>query len=176
MEDLEYKIAEREQKDLDYNINVNGLPNMSYEDSVSTFINIGKELQVDISKNDIASIQQLENKRTKKLYYSFQLKDSQIKSLFIQKRKQKKIFITASNQITSSEENLATATRLYINEHLSKFNFDLLNHAKSLKQHGYNYICYKFGKIFVRKSGNSNIILIRSMNMVNDLINNLPNA
>lgn len=57
-----------------------------------------------------------------------------------EKSKEKKIFIDSWKPILSAENiNLPNAKRIYINEQLSRFNFNLLNHAKSLKQHGYNY-------------------------------------
>ena len=37
-------------------------------------------------------------------------------------------------------------------------------------------VWYKFGKIFVRKTGNSNIRIINSMKMIDNLINDLPTA
>lgn len=176
LEDLEYKMAEMDQKELDFNININGLPNMAYEESFSTLLKIGKELEINVSDDDIVGIRKLENKKTKRCDYSFQLRNNNIRSLFLTRRMDKRIFITPSKEIVCGVDNLPNASRIYINEHLSKFNFNLLNQAKSLKQHGYNYIWYKFGKIFVRKTGNSNIILIRSMKMVNDLINSLPSV
>lgn len=174
LEDLEYKLAEREQKDLDYNININGLLNLTFEEPASVLLNIGQELEINISNEDIINIRKLENKKTKKTDYSFELKNEKIRSLFLMRRMEKQLFITASKEVVSAPDPLPNANQIYINEHLSKFNFNLLNHAKSLKQHGYHYIRYKFGKIFVRKTGNSNIILIRSMGMVNDLISRLP--
>lgn len=93
------------------------------------------------------------------------------------KRKEKKIFINSTKNIFSVQNNnMPNANRIYINEQLTKFNFNLFNHAESLKQHGYNYVWYKFGKIFVRKTGNSNILVIRSMKMVDNLINGLPTS
>lgn len=176
LNDVEYKLAEKEQQELDCTINLNGLPNISLQESASVLIQISEGLDIGITEDDIINIKKLENKKTKKIDYSYEFKNSKIRSLFLMKRMEKKIFVTSSKEVICTKDTLPNANRLYINEPLTKFNFNLLNHAKSLKQHGYTYVWYKFGKIFVRKTGNSNIILIRSLNEINDLISRLPNS
>lgn len=131
---------------------------------------------IKIESSDISKITKFENKKSKKFDYSIEFKDEKLRSLLLTKRKEKRLFINSSKQIISADNNeLPNAQRIYINEQLSQFHFHLLNHAKSLKQHGYNFIWFKFGKIFVRKSGNSHIINFLLASMVNDLISTLPN-
>lgn len=178
VEELELKIADSEQFQIDDTINVNGLSVLSYEEASLAFINIANELNINISSEDIINIKKLENKKTKKIDYSFQLHDIQLKNEFLKRRKGRKIFVDSKKVISSTcfDDNSVKSnetTRIYLNENLTQFNFNLLRNAKSLRQHGYKYIWYKFGKIYVKKSDNSEIIIIRSLRMIENLISNI---
>jgi len=81
------------------------------------------------------------------------------------------IFSVNSNSSTINK----SSSRIFINEHLSKFNNHLLNHAKSLKNRGYKYVWYKFGKILVKETDSSETILIKNYNTVDDLIQKFQN-
>lgn len=177
IDELKHQFGEKDQKELCRNININGLPALSYDEVFNSVVNIANELNIQIENPDISKITKFENKRSKNVDYSIEFKDEKLRSLLLSKRREKRLFVNQSKEIISADSNdLPNAKRIYINEQLSQFHFHLLNHAKSLKQHGYDFVWFKFGKVFVRKSGNSNIINIRSTNMVDDLINNLPNC
>lgn len=175
VDELKYHLGEIEQKELNKSININGLPQLNDEEQIKTITEIAHELNFDFDASEITKISKMENERLKSVDYSFEFKNEKIRSMFLMKRKEKKIFINSAKNIFSLENNnMPNAKRIYINEQLTKSNFNLFNHAKSLKQHGYNYVWYKFGKIFVRKTGNSNIHIIRSVKMIDNLINDLP--
>lgn len=105
-------------------------------------------------------------KKTNKHDYMFELKNKDLKKEIINKRKTKLIYFNNSLEIFSVNSNSTTInknnSRIFINDHLSKFNSHLFKHAKSLKNCNYKYIWYKFGKIFVKKDDNSEVINIRS--------------
>lgn len=175
VDELKYQLGEIEQKELNNSININGLPQLSEEEQTTAIINIAEKFNIDLNASEITKITKLENKKLKSVDYQFEFKNEKIRTMFLSKRKEKKIFIDSKKTIFSVDNNnMPNAKRIYINEQLTKFNFNLFNHAKSLKQHGFNYVWYKFGKNFVRKTGNSNVLIIRSMQMVDNLINELP--
>ena len=138
-DELKYKLGEIEQKELNKSININGLPQLNEEEQVNAITDIAKELNFELDAADITKISKMENKRLKSVDYSFEFKNEKIRTMFLMKRKEKKMFINSEKQIFSVQNNnMPNATRIYINEQLTKFNFNLFNHAKSLKQHGYN--------------------------------------
>lgn len=181
IDELKCKIGEIEQKDLRKKLNFVGLPSLNIEEQPKIINDILKEMNINITNEDIKNISKYENKTTKTTDYTIELKNENLKTLILNKRKEKRIFINSKKQIISEDLNQTIngsnqdKKPIYINEHLSKFHFDLLKHAKSLKQHGYNYVWYKFEKIYVRKTGNSKIINIRSMKTIDNLINQINN-
>ncbi|KAG8314491.1 hypothetical protein J6590_092103 [Homalodisca vitripennis] len=60
-------------------------------------------------------------------------------------------------------------TNVYINEHLTPFNKNLLYNAKKLREHGWKYT--REGKIFVEKNEGDRAIRITSLDQVNGLLN-----
>lgn len=141
-----------------------------------TIVKVAKELGVDLQLNDTVSLNKLENKKTKKVDYNIELKNESLKSAVMQNRKEKQIFISPNNEISIEDAETTiranrSKKRIYINDHMTNSNFNLLKHAKQLLKEGWKYVWYKFGKFFVKKSHNSNIIIIRSMRMVNDFNN-----
>lgn len=142
------------------------MQNLNLEDAKKSIVEVAKELKINIQTKD--GITKLQNKKTKKVDYNVEFKNESLKSTFMQKRKEKQIFVSQTNEISSEDANSTirankSKKQIYINDHLTHFNFNLWKHAKSLLKEGWKYVWCKFGKIFVKKSDNSNIIIIRSM-------------
>lgn len=81
----------------------------------------------------------------------------------MQKRKEKQIFIHQNNEISSEDMETTiranrSKRRIFINDHLTNLNFNLLKHTRLLLKEGWKYVWFKFGKIFVKKSDNSKVI------------------
>lgn len=165
---------EIKQEKLENHFNINGLPQLTKDQSIDVVLKIANELEINLTKSDIKDIQYFNNKKTNKHDYIFELKNKELKKEFIYKRKSKLIFVNNNLDIFSVNSNSTTInknnSRIFINDHLSKFNHYLFNHAKSLKNCNYKYIWYKFGKIFVKKDDNSEVINVRSYQTIDNLI------
>lgn len=61
-------------------------------------------------------------------------------------------------------------TRLYINENLPTSCYRLLREAKKLKDTGFKYVWYRYGKVFVRKAEGDKVIVIKSLSDVSALV------
>ena len=58
---------------------------------------------------------------------------------------------------------------MYVNEHLTMHNKNLLYQAKKLKQLGFKYVWTVEGKIFIRKSENDERIRVTTITELNKL-------
>lgn len=172
--ELKFDLNELRQDKLENHFNINGLPQMTKEKSIEVVLKVAEELDVNLVSSDIKEVSCFVNKRTNKSDYVFELKKPELKKELIMKRKSKLIYANNNLEIFSVNSNSSTinrnSSRIFINDHLCQFNHHLLNHAKSLKNCGYKYVWYKFGKIFVKKDDTSEIISIRSYQMIDNLI------
>lgn len=170
---------EIKQEKLENHFNINGLPQLTKEETVEVVVKIANELNINLTPTDIEDINYFNNKRTNKHDYVFELKNKDQKKEFINKRKSKLIYVNNNLEVFSVNSNSSTIndnrSRIFINDHLTKFNHNLLNHAKSLKNCQYKYVWYKFGRIFAKQSDNSEIINIRSYQAIDILIERFEN-
>lgn len=78
--------------------------------------------------------------------------------------------ISNKNHITANQIGFENnKKRISIVDQLTERNRNLLREAKTLHIHGYKYIWTKNGKICVRKTNESEIIIIKCMEEVTDL-------
>lgn len=177
--ELKFELNEIKQEKLDCHFNINGLPELTKDESVDVVIKIANELDINVVPSDVKEVTYFKNKKKNSHNYVFELKNKDLKKEFINKRKSKFIYVNNNLKIFSVNSNSNTMnqnnSRIFINEHLSKSNHHLLNHAKSLKNCEYKYIWYKFGKILVKQSDSSETILIKNYRTVDDLIQKFQN-
>lgn len=177
--ELNFELNELKQEKLDCHFNINGLPELTKDESVDVVLKIANELNIDIAPTDIKDVTYFNNKKNNSHNYIFELKNIELKKEFIKKRKSLSIYVNNNLDIFSVNSNSNSInknnSRIYINEHLSKFNHHLLNHAKSLKNCEYKYIWYKFGKILVKQTDSSETILIKNYHTVDNLIQKFHN-
>lgn len=148
--ELKIELNELKQEKLENHLNINGLPQLTKDESIDVVLKIANELDINISPSDIKDVNYFNNKKTNKHDYVFEFQDKQLKKEFIYKRKSKLIYVNNNLEIFSVNSNSSTinknSSRIFINDHLSKFNHQLFNHAKTLKNCGYKYVWFKFGK------------------------------
>lgn len=177
--ELNFQLNELKQEKLENKFNINGLPQLTKEKTIEVVLKIADELDINLQPSDITDVTYFNNKRTNKHDYIFEIKDKELKKEFIKKRKSKLIYVNHNLEIFSVNSNSSTinknSSRIFINDHLSKFNHHLFNHTKSLKNCNFKYIWYKFGKIFIKENDNSEVINIRSYQMVDNLIQRFEN-
>lgn len=177
--ELKFESNEQIQQKLENHFGVNGLPQLTKDESLEIVQKIANELDITLTPSDIKDVSYFNNKKTNKHDYVFELRNKELKKEFIYKRKTKLIYVNNNLEIFSVNSNSSTinksSSRIFINDHLSKFNHHLFNHAKSLKNIGFKYVWYKFGKIFVKKSDVSEVINIRSYQMVDNLTQRFEN-
>lgn len=172
--ELKFELNEIRQETLDNQFNINGLPQLSKDESLDVVLKVANELDIHLTPSDVTDVTYFNNKKTNKHDYIFKLKNKELKKEFIQKRKSKLMYVNHNLEIFSVNSNSSTInknnSRIFINEHLTQFNHQLVNHAKSLKNCGYKYVWYKFGKVFVKKTDVSEVINVRSYQTINNLI------
>ncbi|CAH1962501.1 unnamed protein product [Acanthoscelides obtectus] len=66
--------------------------------------------------------------------------------------------------------NKEESKRIFVDEELTKETYQLFKHSRQLKGVGYKYVWHREGKILARKNDGSDIIFIRNVNQVNDLL------
>ena len=77
-----------------------------------------------------------------------------------------------NSNTSNSDKNQSTPQQgsiIYINEHLSKLNQNLLQKARSIREVGYKFIWSKIGRIFITENESSRIITIKSHEDVDKL-------
>lgn len=177
--ELKFELNEIKQEKLEGHFNINGLPQLTKDETVEVVLKIANELDINLTPSDIEDVNYFNNKRNNKHDYVFELKNKKLKKEFINKRKSKLIYVNNNLEVFSVNSNSSTIndnrSRIFINDHLTKFNHNLLNHTKSLKNCQYKYVWYKFGKIFAKQNDNSEIINIRSYQAVDNLIERFEN-
>lgn len=176
--ELKFELNELKQNKLESHFNINGLPQLTKDETVDVVVKIANELDINLTPTDIKDVKYFHNKRTNKHDYIFELKNKELKKELINKRKSKLIYVNNNLEVFSVNSNSSSIndnrSRIFINEHLTQFNHNLLNHTKSLKNCQYN-IWYKFGKIFVKQNDTSEIINIRSYQPVDNLVQKFEN-
>lgn len=85
--DLKFDLNENRQEKLENHFNINGLPQLSKDQSVDVVLKIANELDIHLLSSDIKVIQYFNNKKTNKHDYIFELKNKELKKEFIYKRK-----------------------------------------------------------------------------------------
>lgn len=162
---LEQGLHQLEQKNLSSSIEINGIPEIPIKDINKIIGEIGSKL--DLDKQDIRSVQRLPGSKTKPGVILLEMKSREAQEKWINSGKEK--CPTVGSLLPEVSKENATQ-RVYIREALTKHTKTLLFNAKNLLSKSFQYVWYKNGKVCVRKSGNSKIYYIRSIDDINELI------
>lgn len=154
---LEDRVNELEQYSRCRNLEIKGVEENVNENLKQIVVKIAKKVGVsEIKESDIDIIHRVGNmaKRTPKDII-VQFKDREHRNKLLGKKKEKII----SKEVTEGRND----NIVYVNEHLTTFNKNLLWQVKTkCKEHNYKFVWIKEGKIFVRKKENGNALRIKS--------------
>lgn len=123
------------------------------------------QISLEYRQSDIQAMHRLPTRREvgpKPIVVQFS--NRQTRDLFINKAKKTRV------KSTDFDRNVPL-TNVYINEHLTPFNKNLLYNTKKLREHGWKYVWTREGKIFARMNEGGRAIRITSLDQVNGLMN-----
>lgn len=167
LKELKDKIDTHENILKSKNLEIHGIPNEKAEKLNQTVLNVAKNFGIDMHEEDIDYVYRIKSNRKETtdkpgpIIVSFTRKE--IKERILSSRKNRSIFAAEIGFQNSKNQ-------VYINEHLSKRNKELLWQARKIKKEkNYKYAWYKNGNIFLRKSDNTGIIKINDESDLNNL-------
>lgn len=157
LERIEATMRENEQRTRLNNIEIKGVPVTPSENLFTIISKIGSKINCEVKKeqiNYIARVPQRNNKDNKNIIVS------------LHNRYQRDDFVAAAKKchtLMATDLGLAIDTKVYINDHLTFENKQLLNKAKVLaKEKDFTYIWVKNCKILVKKNSTSPTYAIKS--------------
>lgn len=159
---LEQVMNTFEQKSLSSSIEIAGLPNVPTIEVQKLIENIASKLDVD--KNDVRLSSRLPGSKEKPGQILVEMRTPSARSQWIAASKGKSL--TLGSLIPHVSQDKA-ADRVYIREALTKYIKTLLYTAKSQLNKSFKFVWCKDGKVCARKSENSKIFYIRSIQDIN---------
>lgn len=170
---LESELNVLRQEKLSNNLILNNIPVLEGEDLKSAVGVVAAALSVNIDASDFSAKRLKSNSKTKCPSVLVQFKRHHHKLEISQKlknvegqleiTKDKKYF--KFNQHTNTQRN----KRLHGFDHLTQFNYKLLNSARDLHKCGIKYIWSSSGKIFIQASDNDEKFNIRHLEDIEDI-------
>lgn len=161
--DLNKEVNEIKQNQLNKNLIVFGAPkineNKKLHDTIKLLLAKLNINESEIKITDLYQARTTNNKNSAPII--IKMENLNMKNTIIQLAKAKNIM--------AKDIGLASEHKINICEQLTTINQQLLNESRQLRLHGYKYIWNKNGKIFVRKSENTNIINIKNSNQIESL-------
>lgn len=157
-----FSTLEEEQRATDQwlrsnNVEIKGVPLRDRENLFDIATKIGEQVSFPVDKNRINFIHRVPTNISgvKNIILSFTNK--YLKEDFISAARLRK------EPLTSKDIGLAGTQRIYVNDHLTSKNKNLLSKCKALaKEHNFQYVWVKHMKIFVRKDQMSKSFIITS--------------
>lgn len=170
-----HTVNDNEQEKLKRNIVLHNLPNIEQRESKKTLVNIARKLEINMVENDIELVHRYPLKSNQKFDYVYKLKSQDVHSELLKKRKTRKLIqnnldVIQSDSLRGDVNHNNTGAKVLIKEHITPFNYSLLQKTRSLHNFGYKYVWFKHGKIYARKTDDSNIIRISSIETVDEII------
>ncbi|CAG9093551.1 unnamed protein product [Plutella xylostella] len=158
LSDLQEETNQREQWLRANNLEIKGVPQKQGENLLDIVVKIGSEINYPVTKTSINYVARVPSRDTstpKPIIVSFI------------NRYMKEDFIAAARSLnkplTPENINLHGTMRIYINDHLTVANKQLLLKTKeAARQYDFQFVWVKHCKILVRKNTTSHIIKIRS--------------
>lgn len=165
---LEMEIDFVKQEKIASNIIISNIPDNSLAaDEICT--NLLKFLDINYSTDNIINIQmkysnkEKDNisKKEKKSFVIISFSNINIKQQIIMKKKERMIIFARQLGFTNAKDD----HQIFIRDHLTKFQLNLLNEAHKIKyEHKLKYLWVKNSKIHLRKDDTSKIFFVKSMN------------
>lgn len=150
-------INEIKQNKLKRKMIITGIPILNDTNALRTLYD-DLITKLEINKEDTQLVDIFQGKHihsgTQSAPIYVELQSSDIKNTIIQLAKAK--------QLKANHLGFDSHNKVKIAERLTPYNKNLLREANQLRSHGIKFIWIKYGKIFIRKNHNSEIINIRS--------------
>lgn len=149
-DNLLLKFENLDQYHRNRNLEIHGVPETQNEDCINIIVNIAKEHNIAIERDDIDVAHRLKktNGRTPPAIIA-QFKTRQQRNLLLAK---KKLTILNNRNIPVTQ----IGDNIYINENLSPYFKNIFVKAKIYaREHGYRYVWVRNGKIFIKQNENS---------------------
>lgn len=161
------KINSLQQNAINNNVVIFGIPNLKDYNSVkTTFNNLIQNLEIRQQDIEIEDMYQIKT-RTEQAPVFVKFSNYRNKTDFLQAAKHS---MSNKGHITADQIGFTNnQKRVAIVDQLTERNRNLLREAKSLRSQGFKYIWTKNGKICVRKTSESNIIIIKTMAEIDEL-------
>ncbi|KAI5634611.1 hypothetical protein NE865_12674 [Phthorimaea operculella] len=162
---LKLDIAEREQRSRLNNVEVKGIPVKQTENLFTIAEELGKAVDFPISKSQINYIARVptHNPKEKSIILSFN--NRYVKEEFLAAGRARKTLTT------TNISGYGTVSNIYINDHLTPANKQLLTKAKAACQEkGYQYVWVKHCKIHIRKNDSSNVFIVSKLSDLNKIV------
>lgn len=161
---LQQRVHEFEQKDLRCNIEVAGIPYIENENVQDIAGKIARTLNKETS--EIKTVKRIPTQQGKTGIIKMQMHSEEKRNNWIKEAKLKNI--TVNSIITGSDSKIAKE-KIYLREELTYYNKNLLWKTKQACKDKYKFVWCKEGKIMVRKTENSKVLIIRSDEDINKL-------
>lgn len=156
LSDIKKQLNRREQKDLNNNLIISGVPYKAEENLKDIVSTVARAMNVKLESKDI-TVYRIGNKNTNEI---------PIKVIF--ENPVDKVNLCASKfkkNLTTKELGFQINKKVFLNHDLTKHNLDLYKKAKIFQRdNNYKYLWIRDGKIFLRKEDNSKIILLEDTN------------
>lgn len=146
------------------NLEIHGVREVVNEDCRDVIINIARELQVEIEAKeiDIAHRVQSANKNVPRPIVAQFLTRTKREELL-----SKRLLVVTNNNIPT----LKIGSKVFINEHLSPYNKNLLRLAKiKAREVGFRYVWFRSGKLLAREDDGKPVVRISNEREISDKI------
>jgi hypothetical protein len=164
---LSYKIQleNLEQYNRNRNVEVTGVPEIPQEKMSDIVEKLSDITGVNIDMNkDIQAVHRVPTRNEKgPKPIVMQFSNRQLRDEFL--KNGKKSSIKSTDFVPG-----IPSTKVYVNEHLTPYNRNLLYHAKKLREKGFKYVWTVEGKVFVRKSESDRSQRVFSVDDVDKLL------
>ncbi|KAI5723366.1 uncharacterized protein LOC103521242 [Diaphorina citri] len=142
------EINDLQQRSRLSNIIINGIPEAKGENVFKLVEDLGRKLEINNAESHIQVAHRVKTtNKTKAKPIVVRLLNSKTRDIWTAAYRQKKLW----------------AQKIYVNEHLTKKNQDLLHQAKEFKsRYNFNFVWVRDCKIFIRKNDKSRVFVIRS--------------
>ena len=141
---------------------VTGIPYGAKESTMDIAERLMELLQIELNPWELLNHHRLPPRRNGEVPYIMRFISSSIRDLILAKAKKVKI--------TAADFGGDPKIKVYLNEHLTVMNHELLRKAKELRKINYRFVCSKNGNIFARESEESRTLLIKSEEQVDRIL------
>ena len=171
--ELTHRIAEMEQYSRACNIEVQCVPEFKSENLLTTIKQLAKTVSYELQDDDIHHFTRIAkqdnaSRRPRSIIVKMKnpvMRDGLLAAVIKFNKAHPKEKLNSSHLGISGDKQ-----PVYVGEHLSPYNRALHKATRSkAKENGYKFVWIRNGRIFVRKSENSDAIIIKTMDSVNKL-------